>query len=31
MSKWKVADGPGKSKRNEGGKKRLQNEEKQNK
>jgi hypothetical protein len=31
ISKWKVAGGPGKSKRNESGKKRLQKEEKQNK
>jgi len=31
ISKWKVAGGPGKSKRNESGKKILQKEEKQNK
>jgi hypothetical protein len=31
ISKWKVAGGRGKSKRNESGKKRLQKEEKQTK
>jgi hypothetical protein len=31
ISKWKVAGGPCKSKRNKSGKKRLQKEEKQNK
>lgn len=31
ISKWKVAGGPGKIKRNESEKKRLQKEEKQNK